>query len=139
MTLIVPIVGAHFRPPAKWVLARLPNGAQLRLEAEPGNPYDPNAIKVFGEIIDVPESEHEALEVEIAGAGFDLAEMIASGQSIWLGYIGDSQGKLCAKNDWLGNAEVHAVAKRRNLDMDELRARLASLASGQPAASIEES
>lgn len=138
MTLIVPIVGAHFRPPAKWMLARLPNGAPLRLEAEPSNPYDPNAIKVWASPAEVPESERAALADEIAGAGFSLDELLASGEKIWLGYIGDSQGKLCIKNGWLGNAEVHAVAKRRNLGLGELGARLASLASGQPAAKIEE-
>ena len=42
-----PLVGAHFRPPAKALLAALPSGHPLLLIPEPTNPYDPNAIAVF--------------------------------------------------------------------------------------------
>ena len=42
-----PLVGSHFRPPAKALLASLPAGFHLELRPEPLNPYDPNAIEVW--------------------------------------------------------------------------------------------
>lgn len=46
----VQVVGMHFRgPDAKEAAASLEPGTMLRLEREPDNQYDPNAIKVFFE------------------------------------------------------------------------------------------
>ena len=51
--LDAPIVGIHFRPPAKDVLAQLGSGTALLLQREPNNAYDENAVMVllpgFGE------------------------------------------------------------------------------------------
>lgn len=47
ITLTAPIVGAHFRPPAKDILNLLPGGARLLLQREPDNPYDSAAVKVL--------------------------------------------------------------------------------------------
>lgn len=42
----VSIVGSTFHPGAGNWIAKLPPGQQLRVEREPGNPYDANAIAV---------------------------------------------------------------------------------------------
>ena len=41
------IVGAHFRPPAKGLLAALPAGSKLLLRREASNAYDANALQVI--------------------------------------------------------------------------------------------
>ena len=41
------IVGAHFRPPAKGLLACLPSGSKLLARREASNAYDVNAIQVI--------------------------------------------------------------------------------------------
>jgi hypothetical protein len=43
---LVSIVGSSFYPGADVQLARMRPGQQLRVEREPANPYDPNAISV---------------------------------------------------------------------------------------------
>ncbi len=62
------LVGMHFRPPAKEVLAALPAGTTLWLQREPDNPYDENAVKVllpgFG-----PEGEHADLRAGLEATG----------------------------------------------------------------------
>ena len=44
--MIHEIVGAHFRPQAKPLLAALFGDCPLELRLEPTNAYDPNAIAV---------------------------------------------------------------------------------------------
>jgi hypothetical protein len=81
-----PIVGAHFRPPAKAILASLPAGAALSLVPEPSNPFDSNAIAVFVEPKEIPPSEHEALTEVAAGMGFEIEDILTA--PAWhLGYI----------------------------------------------------
>lgn len=41
------IAGARFRRPASEAVLHLPVGAELALEAEPSNKFDPNAVKVL--------------------------------------------------------------------------------------------
>lgn len=103
--ILAPIVGMHFRPPAKWMLARLPAGATLILRPEPENPYDSKAIKVFCFPGEIPSSQHSELENEISGTGTTLEELLELDE-LWIGYVGDSDGKICKKNDWSGNREV---------------------------------
>ena len=84
-TYTVPIVGAHFRPPAKAILAVLPAGTELRVVQEPENPYDTRAIAVYCSGAAIPQVFHQELEVQAQGYGFDLATILASD---WhLGYI----------------------------------------------------
>jgi hypothetical protein len=45
-TITTSLVGAHFRPPAKALLAVLPTGHPLFLRPEPTNEYDSNAVQV---------------------------------------------------------------------------------------------
>lgn len=108
-TYLTLLVGAHFRPPAKLVLAHLPAGALLTLVPEPDNPYDEKAIKVFANPQDIPESEHAELEAELPLAGSSLDELLSQDE-IWLGYVAASSGKpLANRPDLVGNSEVLAA------------------------------
>lgn len=42
-----PIVGMHFRPPAKDILNNLAAGTELLLEHQPENPHDGDAVRVL--------------------------------------------------------------------------------------------
>ena len=90
-----PIVGMHFRPPAKALMSVLPAGAPLRLEREPENPYDRFAIKVWIRSSAIPESQYETLDSLAAGHGIELREILA--QSEWhVGYIASKTGEAAA-------------------------------------------
>lgn len=45
----IALVGMHFRPQGKALVAEMEEGQVLRLVREPENKYDPNAIQVFFE------------------------------------------------------------------------------------------
>jgi hypothetical protein len=82
----LPIVGAHFRPPAKAILSILPIGAPLWAIPEPANPYDPNAIAIFVKTEDIPEGLAQAFNDAAAGYGHDWSTL--QEQPAWhLGYI----------------------------------------------------
>ena len=97
---LVPLVGAHYRPPAKALLAHLPTGAQLMLRPEPDNPHDSNAIAVLVDPAQVPESQRQELENDALSYGFDLEEILSRDE--WhLGYVKATeaswlQGKILA-------------------------------------------
>lgn len=104
-TTTVALIGAHFRPPAKLLLAHLPSGTPLALRAEPENAYDAKAIKVMLRTAALPEGQYEVLSQELPGAGFTLEDVL--GQSEWhLGYVADSDGKACQQSGLPGNREV---------------------------------
>jgi len=85
-TFTAPVVGMHFRPPAKAILKFLQSGAALTLHREPENPYDANAVMVFVNIDEIPEELHQDLNDTAEPYGFSLAELL--GQGDWhLGYI----------------------------------------------------
>jgi len=90
--LVATLVGMHFRPPAKAVLAHLPAEAQVDLIPEPDNPYDEFAVKVLVDPDAVPEDEYEALREDLAASGFDLEELLG-GPFLQLGYVGSKPGK----------------------------------------------
>lgn len=99
------LVGAHFRPPAKQLIAVLPTGAALILSPEPDNPYDSKAIKVsVCPAETVPMSQFETLAESLEGTGVDLNDLMAA-PLVHLGYLPDSEGKLC-RHCLEGNAEV---------------------------------
>lgn len=108
------IVGAHFRPPAKQILAHLPAGAQLSLVEENDNPYDAEAVKVFVATGEIPESQFPALDQELPEAGLTLEQLMSTGP-VWLGYVPASGGKPLAKAqaagepDLIGNHEVREL------------------------------
>lgn len=136
LTLICPLVGAHFRPPAKQILAHLPAGAGLILEPEPENPFDPQAVKVSVPVTAIPESEFPALAQELPEAGLTL-EQLMSGGTVWLGYIAKSSGKPLtqaqqSEPSLVGNAEVAEVTAQRGPGS----ARLAFGPDGSPRAQI---
>lgn len=85
------IVGAHFRPPAKALLACLPAGHPLWLRPEPTNEYDSNAVQVLLRSDSLPSLLEEPffrdeLERQLAGQGSDVESVLA--QEEWhLGYL----------------------------------------------------
>lgn len=82
------LVGAHFRPPAKQVLAHLPAGTELVLQREPENPYDSGAIKVLVDLkYELPEGQRGSLDVALLGTGTDLVELLAAEEPLQLGFI----------------------------------------------------
>lgn len=87
-----PIVGSHYRPPAKGLLQGLPSGTELWLEPEPDNPFDGNAVKVLisgstvGQAAELSEAIKQKLENELSFFGYDLADVV-SREEIQLGYV----------------------------------------------------
>ncbi len=82
----VPLVGMHFRPPAKAILQVLPLDHPLHIEPEPGNEYDSNALMVKVKSAEIPTEAHSDLDVLAGGFGYPLADILAQEQ--WhLGYI----------------------------------------------------
>lgn len=59
----VPLMGAHFRPPAKALIQALPSDHPLSLRPEPTNPYDPNAVAVW---LDASTIDEDTLAQELA-------------------------------------------------------------------------
>jgi len=116
--MLVPIVGAHYRPPAKAILAVLPGGTPLLLRAEPTNPYDSNAIMVLLDPRHIPEHCKEELATRCEGYGMDLDEVLAQSH-IHVGYV----------------PAVNALAIRLPGDTP---AALAFTMNGGPAVSFEE-
>lgn len=87
-TITTSLVGAHFRPPAKALLACLPAGHPLHLRPEPTNEYDENAVQVLLASSSIPTDEfiRDELETQLAGQGYDLETVL--GEAEWhLGYL----------------------------------------------------
>lgn len=72
-----PLVGMHFRPPARAILNALGAGHPLYLKPEPENPYDPNAIAVWfdAETIRHSSDTQTELETTLPPMGGDLEEL----------------------------------------------------------------
>lgn len=108
------VVGTHFRPPAKQVIAVLPSGAKLRLEQDNDNAYDPSAVRVLVELDQIPESQFPALEAELPNFGLTFDQLMSTGP-VFLGYIPAQDGKPLAKArmgepELLGNQQVRELA-----------------------------
>lgn len=96
-TNTLPIVGAFYRPPAKALIDALPIGTRLQLIAEPDNAFDPNAIAVWLEVKDIPESVHSTLEESLPAFGHSLDTLKA--QDAWhLGYLRKEKAKELKDN-----------------------------------------
>lgn len=94
MTTISTIIsGAFHRPPAGQLLRALPMGTRLRLVAEPGNPYDPFALRVLLDPADIPEGLHPDLDIAMAGTGYCMEDLLMSGEPVQLGFVAASEGK----------------------------------------------
>ena len=110
------LVGSHFVPPAKAVIAGLPGGCQLRLVPCDGvraevNPYDENAIKV---VVSPSEVIWGAVDEEALIAMGSSFEELKAGEAIMLGYVAATVGHLLAKAqttapDLVGNVEVKGL------------------------------
>lgn len=135
--ILAPVVGMHFRPPAKAILAFLPSGAQLSLQLEPDNPYDANAIRVLVEAKEVPEDLRDALNAQLCGFGHDL-ESFDAGSPWHLGYIAREHAAELAGPlaDAIDNAEV-TDAELVNGGTCTWPAQLLFDGSGKPMASID--
>lgn len=83
---VVPLVGAHFRPPAKAILQSLPASYPLELRPEPTNPYDANAVAVWFDAASLSAPAKEELESTLPGSGSSLEDLLS--QRFWqLGYL----------------------------------------------------
>jgi hypothetical protein len=86
---IYPIVGAHYRPPAKALLQSLPAGTPLEVRPEPSNEFDPNAQAIWLKSDAIPPAlRHEASALALAavGYGFSIEDLMREPE--WhLGYI----------------------------------------------------
>lgn len=86
MTHSAPLVGSHFRPPAKALIQSLPTSHPLELRPEPSNPYDANAVAVWLDAKTIPEDSLEELRYTLPGMGQDIDSLLD--QRWWqLGYI----------------------------------------------------
>ncbi len=111
------LVGAHFRPPAKALLAVLPAGHPLLLRPEPTNEYDANAVQVLlrtsSLILLITEvTFRDELENQLAGAGFDVDAVLAEDE--WhLGYLPRAAKGNQALEEWNVQVQqaIHAVCK----------------------------
>lgn len=87
------LVGSHFRPPAKQILAALPQSFPLTLRAEPDNPYDPQALAVYcGELEKLPPEALEGLAQELPSCGWTLDLLLQEGE-VHLGYAARASNK----------------------------------------------
>jgi len=83
--MMLPIVGAKFRPPAQGLLDLLAHSTPLILRREPGNEYDINAIMVLVASSALEGAEERFAKV-IEGYGLTIEDLRA--RSEWhLGYI----------------------------------------------------
>ena len=132
--LVSLLVGAHFRPPAKLIIEALRAGTPLVLIPEPENPYDTNAIRVELPAGSIPESQHDQLRAALPSMGFDLDELLASPDRLFLGYVAASGGKPLAQAGLTqGNIEF---AKAIGLDWPA-SARLGFLPDGRATLTLE--
>ena len=87
---ILPIMGSHFRPPAKVVLQALPAQHPLQLRPEPTNPYDQNAVAVWIDANTVPDDALEELRHTLPANGSNIEDFLE--QRYWhLGYMPKAQ------------------------------------------------
>lgn len=86
----IPVVGAHFRPPAKAIIDSLPAGHELKLIAEPDNQFDPQAIKVevtTESIKKLPPNVLGLMRTLCEQFGHDLDGLLEDYPAIHVGYI----------------------------------------------------
>jgi len=92
-TFVVPLVGAHFRPPAKTIIQSLPAAYQLELRPEPSNPYDANAVAVWFDALNLSQDAIDELSSTLPGSGGNIEDLIE--QRFWqLGYLAKEHAAL---------------------------------------------
>lgn len=135
--ITTPIVGAHFRPPAKQVLSVLPVGTPLILTPEPDNPYDSGAIRVSFAMTQYPISRWGLLTEALSGTGHDPHALMASEKTegpLQLGYIPKSGAKTCLGGP--GNVEVATAIVASDARGHAFEARLSLALEGYPTVTI---
>ena len=133
MIHLIPLVGMHFRPPAKVLLASLPVGHELWLQREPGNEYDPGAIAVYLASDSIPTEAYDNLEILLPGNGRTLEEILA--QDEWqLGYVAANRTK---KLDWEGLSAKELAPILDELYNGNHSAKLGFAPDGSPVLEIE--
>jgi hypothetical protein len=118
------IVGAHFRPPAKALLACLPAGHPLYLRPEPTNEYDENAVQVLlrSESLQPLVAEpffRDELQMQLSGQGSDVESVLA--QPEWhLGYLPRAAKGNAALEEWNQGVQkaIHEVAVEKPKEVD---------------------
>lgn len=133
--IVVPLVGMHFRPPAKVLVEYIHAGAEVVLEPEPSNPYDEKAIKVWFWPGDILKGMRVDLAQALVGSGFVLDELV-NGLALHIGFIADSDGKEGAKAGNKGNREVAELANIAG-GFSELITTFSFLPNGKPAIKVE--
>ncbi len=123
-----PLVGMHFRPPAKAILQCLPSACPLLVVPEPTNAYDSNALQVFVRSADIPASQHEELASASMFFGHSLEDILA--QERWhLGYIKATEAlHIAPRIQSLFSHEEGEIAVKVSLSFD---------ATGKPLVSLE--
>lgn len=126
-SLSIPLVGMHFRPPAKEVLSLLPLGTELILHPEPDNQYDSNAVAVLFNMQNFPVQQISMLEALI-GYGFNIHELMEQ-EFFHLGYLAATGGKPARGGP--GNTNALML-----MSVGEYRAILGSAPEGYPVVNI---
>jgi hypothetical protein len=93
------IVGAKFRPPAAGLLSVLPQSFPLRVQREPTNAHDENAVMVLMHDVDAFSTlDEDIVDGHLMGFGMgrqDVVEMLYIGP-VQLGYIPREDAKTLA-------------------------------------------
>ena len=142
MRLSIPLVGMHFRPPAKQLLPFIPLTTPLVLRPEPDNPYDPKAIQVWLDNAHLVIPDTEEVANALAGCGMEHTDLP---DSFHLGYLADSDGKL---GKAAGNREAHQLIQGLVPGVEDVleawaaaqgrfTAELGALPSGAPCVTLE--
>jgi len=120
----LPLVGSHFRPPAKALIQSMPMAHPLELRPEPTNPYDSNAVAVWLDAHTLPDEALEELRHTLPGMGSDIDDLMS--QRHWhLGYIPKTDAATL-------QAPIDAAIEAHNLETDASGEGF--LRIGQPAA-----
>lgn len=112
------LVGMHFNPPSKTLLASLREGAEVELRREDGNVYDSAAVEVWVERSEFDWEILEELVEELEASGTTLRDLRERKE--WrLGHVGASNGKPLAKARRLTGEELYGNVELRMKWRDE--------------------
>ncbi len=147
-TITTNIVGQHFRPPAKALLAIIPAGHPLLLQPEPTNEYDENAVQVVLrttslEALMADEAWRDNAEMELSGQGHSLETIFE--QDEWqLGYLPKVAKGNPALQEWNVGVQraIHQVCAEEVSDYEneqspaQVQCSLSFDGSGKPVAIV---
>ena len=110
-----PLVGMHFRPPAKDVVNLLPAGCPLILQRQPDNQYDINAVQVLLPGFSA-DGQHAHIFMQFKNDALDDEELLGRLQDpLFVGFVANSEktgGKkadlIAREMDGLGLLRVSA-------------------------------